>query len=108
VQCALAFIAPISLLRDRVQKAQVESSYSLFFWVFFKRTAGDYGFDPLRIGSNPTLLPYFKEAELMNGRWVRAFLNLRKKCDFSNHGNRLQCADIRFLLVLWDRRQLGI
>jgi len=31
---------------------------------------GDYGFDPLRIGSNPTLLPYFKEAELMNGRWA--------------------------------------
>jgi len=31
---------------------------------------GDYGFDPLRIGSNPTLLPYLQEAELMNGRWA--------------------------------------
>jgi hypothetical protein len=33
--------------------------------------AGDYGFDPLRLGGNPTLLPYYQEAELMNGRWVR-------------------------------------
>jgi hypothetical protein len=32
--------------------------------------AGDYGFDPLRLGGNPTLLPYYQEAELMNGRWA--------------------------------------
>ena len=83
MQCTLALIASLSLLRDGHQKAQVDSGCSLFFCFFFKRTAGDYGFDPLRIGSNPTLLPYFKEAELTNGRWVRAFLNLeRKKRDF--------------------------
>merc|ERR1711966_238153 len=32
--------------------------------------AGDYGFDPLRLGGNSTLLPYFREAELTNGRWA--------------------------------------
>lgn len=32
--------------------------------------AGDYGFDPLRLGGNPELLPYYQEAELMNGRWA--------------------------------------
>lgn len=30
------------------------------------------GFDPLRIGANPTTLPYLREAELMNGRWAMA------------------------------------
>ena len=34
--------------------------------------AGDYGFDPLRIGGNAELLPYYREAELMNGRWAMA------------------------------------
>lgn len=34
--------------------------------------AGDYGFDPLRLGANKDLLPYFKEAELTNGRWAMA------------------------------------
>lgn len=34
--------------------------------------AGDYGFDPLRIGGNADLLPYYREAELMNGRWAMA------------------------------------
>jgi len=34
--------------------------------------AGDYGFDPLRIGANKDLLPYYREAELMNGRWAMA------------------------------------
>jgi len=32
--------------------------------------AGDYGFDPLRFGANSTLLPWYQEAELMNGRWA--------------------------------------
>lgn len=34
--------------------------------------AGDYGFDPLRLGANPDTLPYLQEAELMNGRWAMA------------------------------------
>eukprot|EP00227_Mantoniella_beaufortii_P000135 CAMPEP_0197616510 /NCGR_PEP_ID=MMETSP1326-20131121/60562_1 /TAXON_ID=1155430 /ORGANISM="Genus nov. species nov., Strain RCC2288" /LENGTH=256 /DNA_ID=CAMNT_0043185397 /DNA_START=62 /DNA_END=832 /DNA_ORIENTATION=+ len=34
--------------------------------------AGDYGFDPLRLGTNPETLPYLQEAELMNGRWAMA------------------------------------
>jgi hypothetical protein len=32
--------------------------------------AGDYGFDPLRLGANAETLPYLQEAELMNGRWA--------------------------------------
>jgi hypothetical protein len=32
--------------------------------------AGDYGFDPLRLGANEETLPYLQEAELMNGRWA--------------------------------------
>eukprot|EP00217_Crustomastix_stigmatica_P007343 CAMPEP_0183790372 /NCGR_PEP_ID=MMETSP0803_2-20130417/1000_1 /TAXON_ID=195967 /ORGANISM="Crustomastix stigmata, Strain CCMP3273" /LENGTH=243 /DNA_ID=CAMNT_0026034587 /DNA_START=40 /DNA_END=771 /DNA_ORIENTATION=- len=32
---------------------------------------GDYGFDPLRLGMSDAL-PYYREAELMNGRWAMA------------------------------------
>merc|ERR1711976_507411 len=31
---------------------------------------GDYGFDPLRIGVNSDLLPWYIEAELTHGRWA--------------------------------------
>lgn len=31
--------------------------------------AGDYGFDPLRLGANPEALKWYQEAELYNGRW---------------------------------------
>lgn len=31
---------------------------------------GDYGFDPLGLGMNKDLLPWFREAELYNGRWA--------------------------------------
>lgn len=31
--------------------------------------AGDYGFDPLRLGVKPELLAYYREGELTNGRW---------------------------------------
>lgn len=31
---------------------------------------GDFGFDPLRLGANAELLPWYREAELMNGRWA--------------------------------------
>ncbi len=33
---------------------------------------GDYGFDPLRLGTNPSTLKWFREAELYNGRWAMA------------------------------------
>lgn len=33
---------------------------------------GDYGFDPLGLGANENLLPWFREAELMNGRFAMA------------------------------------
>lgn len=33
---------------------------------------GDYGFDPLRLGTNPDNLKWFAEAELTNGRWAMA------------------------------------
>ena len=32
--------------------------------------AGDYGFDPLGLGSDPERLKYYQEAELMNARWA--------------------------------------
>jgi len=32
--------------------------------------AGDYGFDPLRLSANSDLAPWYREAELMNGRWA--------------------------------------
>ena len=32
--------------------------------------AGDYGFDPLRLGGNSSSLPWFVEAERQNGRWA--------------------------------------
>ncbi|KAI8473655.1 MAG: light-harvesting protein of photosystem I [Monoraphidium minutum] len=34
--------------------------------------AGDYGFDPLRLGTNPDNLKWFVEGELTNGRWAMA------------------------------------
>lgn len=34
------------------------------------KLAGDFGFDPLRLGANENLLPYYQEAELMNGRYA--------------------------------------
>ena len=33
---------------------------------------GDYGFDPLRLGTNKENLKWFREAELTNGRWAMA------------------------------------
>ena len=35
-------------------------------------TAGDYGFDPLRLAANSTSLPWYVEAERQNGRWAMA------------------------------------
>jgi hypothetical protein len=34
--------------------------------------AGDYGFDPLRIGANTEILPYYAEGERINARWAMA------------------------------------
>lgn len=34
--------------------------------------AGDYGFDPLRLGTDPETVKWYREAELMNGRWAMA------------------------------------
>mmetsp|Transcript_35648 Transcript_35648/g.42945 ORF Transcript_35648/g.42945 Transcript_35648/m.42945 type:complete len:233 (-) Transcript_35648:113-811(-) len=31
---------------------------------------GDYGFDPLGLGSDPDRLKWYQEAELLNGRWA--------------------------------------
>uniref|UniRef100_A0A383WNZ7 Chlorophyll a-b binding protein, chloroplastic n=1 Tax=Tetradesmus obliquus TaxID=3088 RepID=A0A383WNZ7_TETOB len=33
---------------------------------------GDYGFDPLRLGTNPESLKWYREGELYNGRWAMA------------------------------------
>lgn len=31
---------------------------------------GDYGYDPLDLGANPDALAWYREAELMNGRYA--------------------------------------
>jgi light-harvesting complex I chlorophyll a/b binding protein 5 len=36
------------------------------------KNAGDFGFDPLGLGSDPTRLKWYTEAEKMNGRWAMA------------------------------------
>lgn len=33
---------------------------------------GDFGFDPLGLGANPEQLKWFKESELIHGRWAMA------------------------------------
>jgi hypothetical protein len=33
---------------------------------------GDYGFDPLRLGTNSENLKWYREGELYNGRWAMA------------------------------------
>lgn len=33
---------------------------------------GTYGFDPLRLGTNPETLAWYSEAEKTNGRWAMA------------------------------------
>ena len=36
------------------------------------KMAGDFGFDPLGLGSDPERLMWYAEAERMNGRWAMA------------------------------------
>ena len=36
------------------------------------KMAGDFGFDPLGLGSDPERLKWYAEAEKMNGRWAMA------------------------------------
>ncbi|CAI0473636.1 unnamed protein product [Linum tenue] len=33
---------------------------------------GDYGFDPLGLGKDPAFLKWYREAELIHGRWAMA------------------------------------
>jgi hypothetical protein len=71
--------SPFSALREDFPKAH-GGSHS--FHLFLAGAAapahlngsmtGDYGFDPLRLGTNKDLLPYYAEAELTNGRWAMA------------------------------------
>lgn len=37
--------------------------------------AGDYGWDPLGLGSQKDRLNYFRQAELQNGRWASKSAN---------------------------------
>lgn len=36
----------------------------------FLLPSGDYGFDPLRLGTDAEALKWFQQAELQNGRWA--------------------------------------
>ncbi|MCI40559.1 chlorophyll a-b binding protein CP24 10B chloroplastic-like, partial [Trifolium medium] len=33
---------------------------------------GDFGFDPLGLGKDPAFLKWYREAELIHGRWAMA------------------------------------
>ncbi|XP_039068684.1 chlorophyll a-b binding protein CP24 10A, chloroplastic-like [Hibiscus syriacus] len=39
-------------------------------WLDDRMLPGDYGFDPLGIGKDPTFLKWYREAELIHGRWA--------------------------------------
>ncbi|KAL6226817.1 hypothetical protein ACLB2K_000777 [Fragaria x ananassa] len=39
-------------------------------WLDGRFLPGDFGFDPLGLGSDPELLKWFAQAELMHGRWA--------------------------------------
>lgn len=58
---------------------------------------GTYGFDPLGLGTNPTNLAWYHEAEKTNGRWAMAacagilFVELTKGSNWVNAG-----AEVRF------------
>merc|ERR1712193_55419 len=51
------------------------------------RMIGDYGFDPLRLAMNTELLPWYKEAELTNGRWAMAAVSGILLTDLVGVGN---------------------
>ena len=59
---------------------------------------GTYGFDPLGLGTNPTNLAWYHEAEKTNGRWAMAacagilFVELTKGSNWVNAG-----AEVRLL-----------
>ena len=36
------------------------------------RLPGDFGFDPLGLGKDPAFLKWYREAELIHGRWAMA------------------------------------
>lgn len=42
--------------------------------------AGDYGFDPLGLGSDPETLKYFVQAELVHARYASVFMSLQRLC----------------------------
>merc|ERR1711904_255435 len=70
------------------------------------KAIGDYGFDPLRLGVNTELLPWYKEAELTNGRWAMAavsgilFTDLFGLGNWWEAGSKDYGVDLNLLLVL--------
>ncbi|MBA0738975.1 hypothetical protein Gogos_012282 [Gossypium gossypioides] len=44
----------------------------IVYKVCFFRLPGDYGFDPLGLGKDPAFLKWYREAELIHGRWAMA------------------------------------
>ena len=67
---------------------------------------GDYGFDPLRLGTNKEVLPYYAEAELTNGRWAMAavagilFTDLVGAGDWWTAGAKEYSLDTKTLLAV--------
>merc|ERR1712072_234952 len=71
--------------------------------------AGDYGFDPLRLGVNKETLPYLQEAELMNGRCTRllAFcirIPTRASRSFGKLARRITTSTLK----RWSSRKLSL
>merc|ERR1712216_1070367 len=67
---------------------------------------GDYGFDPLRLGVNTDLIPWYKEAELTNGRWAMAAVSGILLTDLAGlnkwweAGAQIYAVDLRILIAI--------
>jgi len=67
---------------------------------------GDYGFDPLRLGVEPSTLKWYQEGELTNGRWAMAavagilFTDLIGAPKFWEAGAETYAIDNQTLLII--------
>ena len=73
---------------------------------------GTYGFDPLGLGTNPTNLAWYHEAEKTNGRWAMAacagilFIELTQGASWVKAGAEV-CDPRRLPTLFWPHGVLG-